>query len=350
MKKYFVLFLCILMLFSACALAETLPVHQASPRTQEDNPFFDKADPAWFNHSGKPAYENGSKRARYDIFTYPDGAQLTLDDNYLCYTEYDGEYFMIYGEDPAHPGGPFPRPSFTAEIGFVAFDKVVDAICHNAEAPALQKTELAGITLNDAKFTVETLLNQLNLNGYTCTMALDMSAERIREWGTAYVENHKTFYNVYDRYYDFSAATEADEGYFLIYEFFIDGIPAVGNPDGYENVQAFVNADGIVTFEARSSYTVGDIISTPEKLLAQEEIRAVFEKHNERRIQDGFLAPSFTGAVMKYCPMRAENKADGMVYAPAWYVTYTFLDGTQPCEGWAWYSALDGRLIMDCYS
>lgn len=350
MKKHFMLFLCILMLFSACAAADSLPVYRAVPHTQEDNPFFDKVDPAWFNCSGDPVYENGSKRARYDVFTFPDEAQLKVDVNYLSYTEYDGEYFMIYGDDPAHPGGPFPHPSFDAEIGFVAFDQLADVMYQHAQAPELQHAELTALCLDDAKTAVETLLHKLGMNGYRCTMALDMSAERIHEWGTAYVEQHKTCYNVFDRYYDFGVATESDEGYLLIYEFFVNDIPAVGNPDGYEYVQAFVNADGIVSFEMRSSYTIGDAIYTPDRLLTQEEIRAVFESHNERRIQDGFLSPAFTGAVLKYCPMRAENKADGMVYAPAWYVTYTFLDRTQLCDGWAWYSALDGKLIMDCYS
>ena len=83
-------------------------------------------------------------------------------------------------------------------------------------------------------------------------------------------------------------------------------------------------------------------------------IRAVLEMqgsdHNDRRITDHFYEPTYVRASLKYAPMRAPEKKDGMVMAPAWYIEYTFVDGSVTEEGWAWYSALDGKLIMDCYS
>jgi len=351
MKKWIALLLAALMLISTGAVAEEVyPIYKATARTQEEANFFDKVDPEWFNQSGQAKYENTSRRARSDLFTFADGAQLDIDTSYISYIEYDGEHYMIYGEDPEHPGGPFARPSFASEIGYVAFDQLVEAIYHpSAAVPSLEKTELSGVNLAQAEAAVEAMLNKLGLKGYERTYALDMSTERIREWGSAYVEEHKTYYNIYDRYYDFSAATEADEGYYLIYTQTLNGLP-VGNPDGTENACAFVNASGIVTFELRNSYAIGDVYSTPEKLLSEEEIRKCFEADNDRRIKDHFFEPTYVKATLKYAPMRAPEKKDGMVMAPAWYIEYTFVDGSSTEEGWAWYSAVDGKLIMDCYS
>ena len=351
MKKWIALLLSLLMLVSSAAVAdEVYPIYKATARTQEEASFFDKVELEWFNQSGEAVYENTSRRGRSDLFTYPDGAQLDIDAGSIRYTEYDGEYYMIYGEDPEHPGGPFPRPSFASEIGSVALEQLVEALYHHdAAIPPLEKTGLSGITLAQAEKAVEDVLNKLGLEGYERAYALDMSAERIREWGAAYVAEHQTFYNVYDRYYDFAAATEADEGYYLIYTQHLNGLP-VGIPDSMETVQAFVNASGIVTFELRNSYAIGEVYTTPGKLLSEDEIRTLFEKDNGRRIADHFNDPTFVRATLKYAPMRAPEKKDGMVMAPAWYIEYTFVDGSVTEEGWAWYSALDGKLIMDCYS
>lgn len=351
MKKWIALLLSLLMLVSSAAVAEeAYPIYKATARTQEEASFFDKVDPEWFNQSGQASYENISRRARSDLFTFADEAQLDIAPEYIRYSEYNGEHYMIYGEDPQNPGGPFKRPSFAAEIGSVAFEQLAEALYHHhAAIPPLEQTELSGITLAQAEQAVEDVLNKLGLAGYERAYALDMSAERIREWGAAYVEEHKTFYNVYDRYYDFTAATEADEGYYLIYTQHLNGLP-VGIPDSMETVQAFVNASGIVTFELRNSYAIGDVYSTPEKLLSEDDVRKLFEKDNDRRIADHFNDPTFVRATLKYAPMRAPEKKDGMVMAPAWYIEYTFVDGSVTEEGWAWYSALDGKLIMDCYS
>ena len=351
MKKWIALLLAALMLISTGAVAEEVyPIYKATARTQEEASFFDKVDLEWFNQSGQSKYENTSRRARSDLFTFADGAQLDIDTSYISYIEYDGEHYMIYGEDPEHPGGPFARPSFASEIGYVAFDQLVEALYHpDVHVPDLEKTALSGVTLAQAEAAVEDVLAKLDLAGYERTFALDMSAERIREWGSAYVEEHKTYYNIYDRYYDFGAATEADEGYYLIYTQNLNGLP-VGNPDGTENVCAFVNASGIVTFELRNSYAIGNVYATPDKLLSEDEIRKCFEADNDRRIKDHFTEPTFVKATLKYAPMRAPEKKDGMVMTPAWYIDYIFVDGSSTEEGWVWYSAVDGKLIMDCYS
>lgn len=358
MRKWMAWLLAALMLMSTGAMAEgmvpesyqegqPLPVYSAVHRSEEEAAFFDKAAPELFQE-GEYTYQNGSKRSRYDIFTFEDQARLIVDNEYVCYQEYDGEFRMIYGDEPDKPSEPFPRPSFGTEVGRMAYDAMAKARYGEGEVPALEKRELAKITLAQADETVRGLLSAMGADGYELTLAVDMDADRIREMGQAYVAHHQTMYNVYDRYYDFSLATEADEGYFLQYTPFKNGVP-VGDPDSIVEACAFVKQSGVVMFELRDFYAIGGEKYTPERLLTSEEIAACFERDNPRRIKDGFLAPELTSVKLMYCPMRAENKKDGMIMAPAWYVTYDFTDGSRR-DGWAWYSALDGKLIMDCYS
>lgn len=352
MKKWFAMLMAAMMLLSSAAVAEEVyPIYMATARTQEEANFFDKVDLEWFNQSGQASYQNTSKRARSDMFTFNDEAQLHISTGYISYIEYDGEHCMIARDNPKNPDGPFPRPSFASEIGYAASSVLWRFEDHSASGgkPALIKKELNGITLEQADEQINALLANLGLSGYELITAVDMDVNRIREWGVLQVAMHKTNWNVYDRYYDFGAATEADEGYYLIYTQTLNGLP-VGNPDGTEDVRAFINADGIVTFELRNGYDIGDVYSTPEKLLSEDEIRKFFEADNDRRIEDHFFEPTYVKATMKYCPMRAPEKKDGMVMAPAWYIEYTFVDGSSTEDGWAWYSAVDGKLIMDCYS
>lgn len=358
MRKWIAWLMAALMLLSTVAVAEVivpegyqqeqpLPVYRAVHRSVEEASFFDKAVPELFQ-DGEYKYQNGSKRSRYDIFTFENQARLTVDREYVCYREYDGEYRMIYGEEPDNPSEPFPRPSFDVEIGRIAHQAIIDARYGKGEVPELKNRELTGVTLAQADEAVRKILTAIGAEGYELTLAVDMDAERIREMGQAYVAYHQTMYNVFDRYYDFTQATEADEGYFLYYSRFLNGVPA-GNPDSVFEAYAFVNSGGVVLFEMRDDYALGEAVSTPEKLLTAEEIADCFERDNPRRIRDGLLDPEITSVKLMYCPMRAENKKDGMVMAPAWYVTYDFTDGSRT-DGWAWYSALDGKMIMDCYS
>ena len=351
MKKWIALLLAALMLISTGAVAEEVyPIYKAIARTQQEANFFDKVDLEWFNQSGQASYQNGTRRGRYDMITFNDQAQLNIDTSYISYIEYDGEYCMIARDNPKNPDGPFPRPSFASKIGTTAGSVLWRFEGHSASGvkPALLKKELNGITLEQADAQVKEVLANLGLIGYELLTAIDMDVNRIREWGVQQVAMHKTNWNTYDCYYDFGTATEADEGYYLIYTQTLNDLP-VGNPDGLEDVRAFVNASGIVTFELRNSYAIGDVYSTPEKLLSEEEIRKCFEADNDRRIKDHFFEPTYVKATLKYAPMRAPEKKDGLVMAPAWYIEYTFVDGSTTEEGWAWYSAVDGKLIMDCY-
>lgn len=361
MKRIMAFLLICVMLIGSCACAETsviipsgyvqgkpLPIYQAIPRAEKEVSFFDRTDPAWFNTSGTASYENASRRARYDCFTFNDEAQLNIDIGYIDYQEYDGEHYAIDGDAPDQPRGPFPRPSFSTEVSWMANDVRLDIWSIEAPQVQLDHEELTHITLAKARKAVEDVLKKLNVTGYELSCALDMSAEKIRLLGEWEEERRKDLWNTYDRYYDFSQATAENEGYFLFYERKIHGARA-DELDGDISLEAYVDVDGLVRFTLRDPYAVGDVYDLPERLLTAEEIFDRFVRDNPRREKDGFHQPEITGAELMYAPMRAPEKKDGMVFAPVWYVTYTFIDGS-PSDGWAWYSAVDGRLVADCYS
>lgn len=347
MKKWISILFLLLVLPSA-VLAQEWPVYSAIPRSEAEGTFFDRVDPAWFN-PGETTYQNQSRKGRSDCFTYADGAQLLVDEGYIRYEEYDGEYYMIYGDDPAHPGGPFARPSFACEVARMVQDMEIRARYEDLPVYALENETPESISLQQADQAVRTLLNHLGLEGYELTRAVDMTAERIGAMGTASVEKHQQMYNVFDRYYDFSQAQKTDEGYYLCYGKTLNGLKAA-NPDTVDfEVYAFVDGTGVSMFELHDGYEIGQTAFAAETLLTEAEIRECFEKDNPRREKDGYLNPELTGMELQYGPMRAPDKKDGMVMAPVWYVTYDFTDGVRR-DGWAWYSALDGKLIMDCYN
>lgn len=333
-----------------------LPLYHAQKRSQKQANFFDKVSLEWFNTSGEAGYENWSKRERYDHFTYTDGSELNVDVSSVYYREYDGTYMMIYGETPDKPEGPFPKENFACAIAALGGSAYSNLYLYPDWHPgfpqiALENTELSAVTLAQATARVRELLSKLGVEGYEVDYALDMSVEHIRTLGEWETKERNEAYNrrAEGGDWDFSKATEADEGYFLHFSKSVDGVP-VGYPEGtIFSVMAFVDAQGIRSFQLYDGYTVGDIYETPERLLTSAEILECFEQGNARREKDGFLQPRATGAKLMYAPLRASNKKDGMALTPVWYVTYTFVDGVE-ADGWAWYSAVDGRLVADCYS
>lgn len=332
-----------------------LPIYSAAVRDQNGNNFFDQIEVEWFNLSGVASYENWSKRARYDHYTFEDEAVLNIDVEYVSYEENDGTFMQILGEKPDELDGPYPRESFACAIGELGSLAYFYGRQHEDQygfsAISFEKDELGGITLASAEARVQELLSKIGLTDYKLSFALDMSVEHIRALGECEQKYHENFYNkrAEDDQWDFSAATEADEGYYLRLVKTINGLE-VWLPDGGDfSASAFVNADGIRSFTLRDYYEIGEVYETPEALLTAEEAFEKFEQGNAKRIADGFLDPTLIGAELRYIPKRAENKADGMVLVPAWYITYTFIDGKAE-PGWAWYSAVDGTLVQDCYS
>lgn len=336
-----------------------LPIYSAKVREQD---FLDTIQPEWFNQSGIALVENRSKRRRYDHFEFEDEAQLTIDVEYISYEEYDGTFMQILGERPDEPDGPYPRESFACAIGelgsltyFYGQGTHGQTTDFGFSEVSLEKTELAGITLEAAEAQVQALLSKLGMSGYEVSYALDMSVKHINQLGECYGRYQNDLYNkrAESDQWDFSKATEADEGYYLRLVKKLGGLPVWLADGGSFEATAFVNANGIRSFILRDYYEIGEVYEMPETLLTAEEAFARFEEGNAKRIKDGFLEPTLTGAELRYIPMRAANKKDGMVVAPAWYISYTFMDGgtaSSVNDGWAWYSAQDGRLIQDCYS
>ncbi len=352
--------LCALLALASAALADevsvvvpeayrqagTLPLYRAVTRSRKEQPLYDQVQPQWFNQSGEPEYENASRRGRYDHYTFPDENSLYVGPESIDYNEYDGVMQTI----PLEEGGPvetLPRPSLKYAVGELAMGArrcwpKLDA------QPQLDKTQLGGFTLAQAQARLDALLNQIGLTGYQCVYALDMSVERIRSLGESYkrgLDSRNTPFPAYE------TAAEEDEGFFLYYEKFLDGVSLhhEGEDSGAFYVSAYLTADGLHLFQLRETHVIGRVYSTPERLLSAGEVRAAFEKGNAKRQRDGFLDPQLISLTLTYSPARAPQKKDGVVMAPAWLAHYTYQDGRQK-TGWAWYSALDGSLLGDCYT
>lgn len=377
-------FLCALLLLSASALArekvilpegytqgEPLPVYRAVERTQQQLPIFDCYEPEWLNASGVAIRENQSKRARYDHVVFQDGAELSVDTSVLIYEEKDGTYLFFYVDNPDNPEGPFPMESYAAGIGRLVDEAlfyhqhppkdpfstesyaadlsrmVEDALFrHQAGEGAVvpERTELAGITLSQAQAQVEAVLDKLGLNGYAPSLSLDLSVERIHalgEWRKQLFlfegRNEQGKKNHRDREHDFTQATEADEGFYLLFERRIDGVRLQMNGSFY--AIAFVNARGIARLIIRDFCGAGNVYERPSRLLTSEEALECLKRDRPQH------APVIQMELC-YTPARASQKEDGLVLTPAWYIVYD-MDTDDGVTGWACYSAIDGSLLED---
>lgn len=323
---------------------EPLPLYRATARTQEQAGFISAANPAWFNPGGQAPREN-QDGAGYSLVVFTDEARLGIGESYIEYGEYEGVHRMYYADAPDEPAGPFPRPALINEIAALAGNAYYESK-RNGVPAALKHTELSGVTLDDARRQVDDLFEKLGVGGYECVFALDMSLPRIRELGAAETKQRAKHKNKSDGWWDFSLAAQADEGFYLRYEKRLSGAPV---RDEVFYAEAYVTASGIRDFALREDYAAGEIALTPARLITAAEALAAFECGNARREKHLLLNPTATGARLMYMPVRAQNRKEGMVFAPVWYVSYTFEDGV-PCDGWAFYSAVDGSLIEDCYT
>lgn len=316
----------------------TLPVYAAVPRTEENTAFF-ALDPTVFNQSGISEHLTRNEHYRHETYVFTDEARLSVSAMTMEYAEYDGEYTIFYlleeGSD-----GPHPRPAFSsyiADLGHYAYWNKSDKLVHQ---------ELSGHTLSEAKALAESLLKQLDLDDYALCYALDMTTERIAALGAAHAKEMEDSFYYYDKTWDPAAATAADEGFFLLYKKQLDGMDI---RDDDRTVRVFVSGGAIRSFHIDDLYRGGSVLHTPEKLLTAEEAAAVFARDNGKREHDGFFSPDLTQLTLMYMPARADDATGALVYMPVWHAAYSFTDAAQPCDGWAWYSAIDGKLLEDCY-
>ena len=308
----------------------TLPLYRA-----EEYDFTKIVKPEWFNQSGIAEKEGAH------IF-FNDHAELGYNAEYLGYNEYDGELFD-YNWRERETDNPdvepmlLPRQALSMGIADMAA-----GVYHGygyAQGVELERDQLTKISLEEAKQTAEALFDRLGLRGFELAWALDMSAERIHTLGEAY--NRYWFegegYSNLPRQ-DYAAATAEDEGYYLIYTPL--GVTRI--TDGRQQLDLFVTSRGIVFANLNCTYNRGEEAGTPDRLISPEE--AVSRLYQEIACaRDKQEVASIERVALTYVPVRAENKQDGMVFAPVWQVQYK--EAGKEYRSWAEFNAVNGSMI-----
>lgn len=306
----------------------TLPILRAKERD-----FTDGLQPELFNQSGIASRDKGK-------IVFTDEAILQFGREALFYGENNGTYNANAGTE--YEASYCPRPALSDAIAGLA-SWAINGWPKDRKVYQLEKTDLADITLDEAKKTLETLLKQLGVTGYACDYALDMSVERIKALGSdmnAMITSGKFTTNLPQ--YDFSSVTAADEGFYLSYHKPGEG-RNLGNGDIF-SVYAYVTRRGVVKADIRDAYIPGDVYGTPETLIDPAKILD--------KLPGEVAASRFPGKVVSvssirltYAPMRAAKKADGMVLSPTWLVIYQDEEGAkQGFDCWAEFNAVDGKL------
>ncbi len=307
----------------------TLPIYRATARD-----FADGLQPELFNQSGI------ASRDKWQII-FTDEAILQFGPEALFYRECSGTFNANAGTE--YEADYIPRPVLSNEIAGLA-SWAINGWPGDGKVYQLEKTALTDISLDEAKKTLETLLNRLGLTGYTCDYALDMSAERIKALGSdmnAMITSGKFFTNLPQ--YDYSQVSAADEGFYLSYHKPGDG-RNLGNGDIF-SVYAYVTRRGVVETSIRDAYIPGDVYGTPDSLVDPQKILI--------RLPEEVAASRFPGKVVSvssirltYAPMRASKKADGMVLSPIWLVIYQDEEAAEKGYNcWAEFNAVDGKLL-----
>ncbi len=275
----------------------------------------------------------------YIYYEFKDHAVMDIGPEYVQYEEYTDELFD-YNWKAREMDDPDIEPDWgkkhalswsIAEVA--AFVNWGDDFAKDA---VLEKQELSGVTLEQAKENAETMLRQLQVDGFKLSWALDMSLERIRSLGKAYNEywfEGPGFTN--SPRYDYDTATAEDEGYYLIYQ--------GGTPE--DEAKFFITSRGIVYMDINCGYRRREATETPERLITpQEAVERLYEEI--ARSRKGGKVTRINKVELIYLPVRAENKQEGMVFAPVWEVSYADEAGEKKdIESWAQFNAVNGKLI-----
>ena len=291
----------------------TLPIYKATARD-----FSAVLRPELFNRSGI------AEQSEYGV-TFQDGALLQWGPEAVFYNEF------ISGSE------------WVQTLKCWVADLASDALRDNLYS--LEATTLTEITLDKAQATVTQLLDALGMSGYTCDTALDMSIDRIVAMGSKWnAQRDAGYINTNLPHYDLDKVTTADEGYFLSYHKL--GQAFDQKTGDRFSVYAYVTAKGIVRASIRDYCIPAEVYDTPAALIPpQAAVDALPDAIRASRYPD-MQALSITDVALKYEPMRAPNKKDGMVLSPVWLVIY------QDCEsnsrsntGWAAFDAVTGKLF-----
>ncbi len=298
----------------------TMPVYQA---VQTD--FTKSVDPEWFNHTGIVS-GIGTEEIRYS-----DHAILNLAPEALFYYEFTDDN---YSEAPS----------------YIIADRtwVREWEGHLGEF-TLDKTELTGITLEEARAQAEEMIVRLGIgsNQYICDEALDLSIERIQAIGAIWEQAIADgFLLVDDDYqpYDYSSIPVTEEGYYLKYSpLGVDTSPA----GGCYGIVFYINSRGIVHASVRNMFSRGDIVYTPDTLITPDAaVSRLTEELGKSMSFYDKTVQSIQQVALTYDAVRADNKADGMVFAPVWMILYQ--DESARKNDYSCYAlinAVDGTLI-----
>ena len=314
----------------------TMPVYQAI-----ENDFTATVQPEWFNQSGIAQKEASKKDVS---LTFNDHARLSYGSEAIWYGEYTGELFD-YNWRERETDNPNLEPSMLPKLALSqSIADIASGIYFGygySDGAVLEHEQLTLLSLEDAKQTAQRLFENLGLQGYELAWALDMDLDRIHTLGEAY--NQFWFegegYSNSPRQ-DYSAATAEDEGYCLIYTPL--GVTKIS--DGRHQATLFINSRGIIFSSIVNTYRRGDVAYTPDKLISPEE--AVTRLYTEAaKSRDSIKVKSIERVALTYVAVRAENKQDGMVFAPVWQVLFKEKDEGEEYTSWAEFNAINGTLI-----
>lgn len=305
----------------------TLPVYRAEERN-----FGENIRPELFNQSGV------LERTQF-VVTFRDGAVLDWAPEALFYNEYQGAYNGNY-KWPDMPEESIPLGTLSKQAGNLA-SSARFGWYQGEDMPGdlrLHQTSLTGITLKAAEERVEELLFQLDVTGYTRVFALDMDVARIQALGESMNrwilrEGNPTNAPVVD----YSKVTKDNEGYYLVYE----NAMSKGS-DGAFGVSAYVTKEGIVTLSLRDAYKKGELVSTPDKLVAPETVLTQLPKEIARSRFADMTVKRITSIRLVYAAAR--DSQEGIVMTPAWLVNYYDTEN-EAYEAFAVFNAVDGSLL-----
>ena len=315
----------------------TVPVYQAL-----ENDFMKTLQPEWFNQSGIADKEEAKKDFRVD---FNDHAELYCTTESIYYCEYADELFD-YNWKERENGNPeiepmmLPKQALSQSIAHMA-GQVYSESDDFTQGVTFEHDHLTHLSLEDAERTAEALFEKLGLQGYALAWKLDMNLDRIHTLGEAY--NHFWFegggYSNAPRQ-NYSSAAEEDEGYFLVYTPL--GVEHIS--DGRHQVELFVTSRGVVFASIVSAYTRGEEVYTPEHLISPEEAvtRLYAEAASSR---DDIKVKLIERVALTYVAIRAENKQDGMVFAPVWQILFKEDGQGDEYTSWAELNAINGTLI-----
>lgn len=308
----------------------TMPLYKAEQRD-----FGAQLNPEWFNQSGI------AKREEYNI-TFNDQAELQWSPEALFYRENEGTFNTLAADAPEQPPQYAPWGALSEQIASLASSALL-GWTGEGEAPVLEKTTLAQLTLEDARQQVEELMARFNMQGYTMQSALDMSEARIQALAKDYADrlaSGKAKTNVPTR--DFSVIPPQEEGFFLVYR--KPGAQAGSDSAATHSVSAFVNGRGIARLSMRDMFIQGEVLSTPEALVSPQSVADKLPKEIAASRYPSKVE-SILSVSLTYSPIQLPGEK-GLAFTPVWLVTYQDEEAAQSSYTcWAEFNAVDGSLM-----